>query len=211
LVNAFHNASPASFGLCGVPHRESARCAVDTDTGQPIAADWVSALERLTLRNDLRLHTLLPLRNILGSSALLSKFEKFCPRCYRDDECANRPKYNRLLWSIASVDACPIHETLLQPVPYAWQKMRSFWLPGISRLDGSSLSETSAARANNEQITSARLVAELLDDVHHHPDAFANSNSPSKFLQYAIRMLFNGKGALLANHLGINSRPCRSS
>lgn len=170
-----------------------------------MAAGWVDALESLTFRNDLALRTLLPLRKLVAPFALVSKRERFCPRCYRDDECANRPKYNRLLWSIASVEACPLHETLLQPAPYARQvEMRSFWLPGISRLDGSSLSESSAGRANGEQITSARLVAELLDDVHQHPQVFADRSSPSTFLQYAVSTLFNGKAAQFANHLGIN-------
>jgi hypothetical protein len=49
----------------------------------------------------------------------------------------------------------------------------------------------------------ARLVAELLDDIHQYPDAFAKGGSPSKFLQYAVNTLFGGRVQRLASHLGI--------
>lgn len=52
---------------------------------------------------------------------------------------------------------------------------------------------------------SARLVAELLDDIHQHPDAFANKNPPSEFLQHAKSTLFEGQNKRLANHLGISN------
>jgi hypothetical protein len=170
-----------------------------------LAEDWVGALERLTLRTDLHLRTLLPLRGLVSSFALISKHERFCVQCYRDDELSNRQMYNRLLWSIGCVEACPLHGTLLQTVPYTSKlDMRSFSLPGISRIDGSSLSSAPTGRANDEQIVSARLVADLLDDVHHHPDVFINCRSSGTFLRYAIKTLFDGRAEHLAKHIGVN-------
>jgi transcriptional regulator with XRE-family HTH domain len=170
-----------------------------------LAEDWVGALERLTLRSDLHLRTLLPLRGLVPSFALISKRERFCAQCYRDDELANRQMYNRLLWSIGCVEACPLHGTLLLAVPCTSQVgMRLFSLPGISRIDGSSLSSAPSSRASAEQIMSARLVAELLDDVHHNADVFTNCHPSGTFLRYAINTLFDGKAEYLAKHLGVN-------
>lgn len=169
-----------------------------------VAVAWVDALERLTLRNDLSLRTLLPLRGAVSTFRLLSKTERFCPSCYRDDESTNRPKYNRLLWSIACVEACPLHATLLEPVPGAGKiKPNTYSVPGLSRLDGASLANYPPRTSTAEQAQSARLVAELLADVHQHPDAFANCAPPSKFLMHAANTLFEGRIGRLAKHIGI--------
>ncbi|SIT41686.1 conserved hypothetical protein [Paraburkholderia piptadeniae] len=168
------------------------------------AAAWVDALERLTMRNDLALRTLLPLSAVVSSFKLLSKIERFCACCYRDDEVAGRPKYNRLLWSIDCVEACPIHNVLLQTVPYARdRKQYKFWVPGLSRLDGANLAKYAARDADEEQAQSARLVADMLDDIYQYPDAFAHGCSPDKFVRHAVSTLFGGQPMRLANHLGI--------
>jgi hypothetical protein len=169
-----------------------------------VTADWVGALERLTLRSDLHLRTLLPLQNLVSSFSLISTRERFCPLCYEADERAARPMYNRLLWSIACVDACPLHSSLLQDSPSAPKmEMRAFSVPGISRLDGCSLSTVPPQHANEQQTQCARLVAELLDDVHHHSHVFVDSRSSGAFLRYAADKLFNGKAAHLARHFGV--------
>lgn len=169
-----------------------------------IAVAWVAALERLTLRTDLILRTLLPLRTVVPRFKLLSKIERFCPHCYADDERANRPKYNRLLWSIECVEACPLHNVLLEPV-LGKIKPYTFWLPGLSRLDGSSLANHATREASEMQVKSARLVAELLDDIHQHPYAFENGDSPAEFLRHAINTMYDGRALRLANHLGVDN------
>lgn len=60
-----------------------------------------------------------PLRNLVSPFLLISKNERFCPQCYEADLNAERPMYNRLLWSIACVEACPLHRMLLQEIPTA--------------------------------------------------------------------------------------------
>jgi hypothetical protein len=169
-----------------------------------VAAEWVDALEQLTLRRDLSLRTLLPLRNLVSSFLLISKRERFCPQCYQEDLNSERPMYNRLLWSIACVEACPLHKTLLKENPSASStKARPFWVPGISRLDGSSLATVRSEFADDQQVVCARMVAELLDDVHHHPEVFVESRSTAAFLRYASKNLFYGQAAHLAKHIGI--------
>ncbi|MEX3856489.1 TniQ family protein [Paraburkholderia sp. BR10923] len=167
-----------------------------------VAATWVDVLEKLTLRTDLILRTLLPLRGVIGRTKLLYRKERFCPCCYRDDEALGRPKYNRLLWSIECVEACPLHSTLLETAPEASKRNRfTFWLPGISRLDGGSLANHKARQASDQQVRMARLIADLLDDIHEDPEAFANGAPISEFLQHAAITLFEGKISKLFSHL----------
>jgi transcriptional regulator with XRE-family HTH domain len=59
--------------------------------------------------------------------------------------------------------------------------------------------------ASAEQIRSARLIAELLDDVHQRPELFAHSGSTGKFLQHASNTLFDGELTKLAKHLGVQA------
>ncbi|WP_321927389.1 TniQ family protein [Paraburkholderia guartelaensis] len=168
------------------------------------AIGWVNALERLTLRTDLIRRTLLPLRGLVPRTKLLSEEERFCPSCYRDDEILSRQKYNRLLWSIECVESCPLHGTLLETVPKAPKhKSYTFWLPGLSRIDGTSLANRKARPASDQQIRTARLIAELLDDIHQRPEMFTIGASTGTFLQHAANTLFGGNISRLANHLGV--------
>lgn len=175
---------------------------IKTTNSCRLAVAWVSALNRLTLRNDLALRTLLPLKAFVPRFKLISRNERFCPACYRDDELANRQKYNRLLWSIDCVEACPIHKVALEPI-LKKGALLPFGPPGFSRLDGSSLANCTTTAASEEQAQFARLVAELLDDIHQHPGAFSVGGSPSQFLQHAMTTLFGGRPQRLADHLGI--------
>ncbi|WP_233832853.1 TniQ family protein [Paraburkholderia sp. ZP32-5] len=169
-----------------------------------LADQWVDALSQLTLRNDLHLRTLLPLRDIVPRYKLLSQTERYCPLCYLDDENNKRPKYNRLLWSLDCVKACPVHNVLLVEVrSFASNEGRPFFLPGISRLDGTSLAAANATPATDEQSCMARMTAHLLDDIHHHPEVFESNCSPAPFLKFAINKLFAGVAMNFAQHLGV--------
>jgi TniQ len=170
-----------------------------------LAARWSYALNKLTLRHDLQLRTLLPLRHILSHYRLISAAERFCPACYSDDELAGRQKYNRLLWSIDCVTACPVHGLVLKPVPRAKRGCgKPFWLPGLSRVDGASLAYNVADKAQPHEIRIARLIVELLDDSHQRPDSFRDASAIPTFLRHATDSLFNGHAANFAAHLGIS-------
>ena len=184
-----------------------------------LADGWASALGVATKRNGLHLHTLVPLRDVVPPAKLLSPTERFCSICYADDERSNRPKYNRLLWSIDYVTACPMHGVQLKPVEKAkhasgnafWLPGRAkranastFWLPGISRIDGQSLASDTGIAAREDEIEFARLTADLIDDLHQHPHAFENIGAPAIFLRYATDVLFAGNSAHFARHIGVS-------
>ncbi|WP_408602441.1 TniQ family protein [Paraburkholderia guartelaensis] len=128
------------------------------------AAAWANALEKPTMRTDLTPRTLLPLRTLIPLIKLLSSNVRFCPDCFGEDESAGRQQYSRLLWSIHCVEACPLRNTLLETAPEAPKHKRyTLWLPGFSRIDGTSLANRPPTKARNEQVRSAQLVAQLLD------------------------------------------------
>ncbi|WP_243751264.1 hypothetical protein [Paraburkholderia sp. BL10I2N1] len=72
----------------------------------------------------------------------------------------------------------------------------------MSRIDGTSLANQETRKASEEQIRSAHLVTELLDEIHQCPEKFANANRTSEFIQHAANTLFDGKLARLAKYLG---------
>ncbi|SAK49396.1 hypothetical protein AWB80_01342 [Caballeronia pedi] len=168
-----------------------------------VAAHWSNALERLLLRNDLHLRTLLPLRRLLPSWNLLSAGELYCPECYREDEGANRPRYHRLLWCIRCVQACPLHGTLLRKVPEheRAQYLRDCRLPGVSQQTGGSLASKTTTAAPLHKIETAKLVAELLDDVLHASVIFESNSLVSRFLGYAAECIDGGLVARQAKRL----------
>ncbi|MEM5448884.1 TniQ family protein [Paraburkholderia guartelaensis] len=176
---------------------------------QDVAQRWATALNRLTLREDLELRTLLPLRGVVPAFLLISQVERFCPVCYLDDERAKREKYNRLLWAVGCVKACPIHGSLLEPVPRskrfgARPRQFGFQLPGVSRVDGSSLASETFEPASEEDVQIARLVVDLLNDVNEHPEVFSKATAPTAFFRHAADVLFGGTPALFAEYLGVS-------
>ncbi|WP_227245430.1 TniQ family protein [Paraburkholderia caribensis] len=181
-LSALHGISPGTFAchVVGPLLREHATISrvqerefLTMNGTSKRAEACVNAIERLTMRNDLVSRTMLPLRTCVAFLKLLSKHERFCPSCYRDDESLDRPKYNRLLWAIQYVEACPLHNALLETVPKVHKhEAYSIWLPGVSRIDGTSLSKQKTRKANEWQIRSAHLVVDLLDDMHRCPKNF---------------------------------------
>ncbi|WMY11750.1 TniQ family protein [Paraburkholderia phenoliruptrix] len=170
-----------------------------------VAERWARALERLTLRNDLYLRTLVPLRHLVPMRGLLCTKERYCPQCFRDDETLSRPTYHRLLWAITSVEACPLHGTLLQSEASPRRARNSpHWLPGVSKVTGRSLAEQPSTSASLEKIELARLVAELVEHVQRNPEIFADSlRSVPLSLHRAVDILFHGVAADFAKHLGV--------
>jgi transcriptional regulator with XRE-family HTH domain len=77
-----------------------------------------------------------------------------------------------------------------------------FNVPGISRIDGSSLAKFTSERASDSEITVAILVAELLDDITWL--GAKKTQSISIFLTHAVDSLFDGNCAALALHLGLS-------
>jgi hypothetical protein len=168
------------------------------------AYQWAHTLNRLTLRTNLQLCTLLPLKELVSAFLLLSNKRRFCPRCYKDDVQKRRDCYDRLLWSIDAVTACPLHRLKLVNHPKLKRRPGAF-----GRADGPS-DEVAAnidsmeSPASDYEVESARLIAELLDDAVVFPNAGYSASAQSAFLTHAVDTLFNGKSARFAAHLLVN-------
>lgn len=75
---------------------------------------WVEALERATLRTNLRLLTLLPFEGVLSCQAAFRRTRAWCPACYEDWRNAGDVIYEPLLWAIVPVTVCPRHRRPLE-------------------------------------------------------------------------------------------------
>ena len=80
----------------------------------PYFMQWVMALQELTSRNDLESLTLLPWRSVFAADGILRRHRTWCPRCYEERRSQDGGVYDSLLWALASVTACPVHEVLLE-------------------------------------------------------------------------------------------------
>lgn len=74
---------------------------------------FVSALEHLTKRRNLRNLTLLSWADVLTPRNLLRKFRAWCPDCLKEWHTNGQPVYEPLLWVIEAVKMCPRHQQYL--------------------------------------------------------------------------------------------------
>ncbi len=85
--------NPFSNSLCSF-WKEAARALNGTGA---LARNWVYALERLTLRTDLRFLTLLSWSDVLTQQGLLRITRAWCPECFREWQAAEKPIYEPLI------------------------------------------------------------------------------------------------------------------
>ncbi len=78
------------------------------------AQNWVSAIERFTLRDNLRFLTLLPFASVLNTASLIRRERAWCPRCYESSAAQGQEVYEQLVWCIQYVEICPLHKVSLQ-------------------------------------------------------------------------------------------------
>lgn len=84
-----------------------------------LAKDWARSLERLTLRTDLHLLTLLPWSAVLTQQRLLRLNRAWCPECFMEWQSTEQPIYEPLLWNLNTVSVCLRHQRiLLEQCPY---------------------------------------------------------------------------------------------
>lgn len=83
--------------------------------GEGISRQWVQALNSIVDTPDLWQHTLLQIISIQNVGVITcSHWRKWCSKCFEDDATSEIGPYDRLLWSIESVEVCPIHNTVLR-------------------------------------------------------------------------------------------------
>ena len=81
------------------------------------ARAWVSVLERLTGMRGLDLLTLLPWAKAISCVHLLRTQRAWCPYCYgKPPGLVDQQIYDRLLWTLQVVTACPVHCCPLESV-----------------------------------------------------------------------------------------------
>ncbi|ACD18262.1 TniQ family protein [Paraburkholderia phytofirmans] len=204
---------PAAEDLFGISSDRMARDVGRADYSSSISShteqahQWAHTLNALTLRNNLQLCTLLPLRQLVSGFKLLSSKRRFCPICFKDDAREGRDRYDRLLWSIDAVNACPLHQVRLVDLPKVKRKPvfngRAELPSAAVEADLKSLKSAASIPASDYEVASAQLIAELLDDAAVFPNAGYTASAQSAFLAHAVDTLFNGKSAYLAAHLRV--------
>jgi DNA-binding transcriptional regulator YdaS (Cro superfamily) len=74
-----------------------------------VAADYVSAIGRLTAREDLRFLTMIPWKSLFPAPMLMRGVAAWCPVCLTSWEKAGSTVYAPLLWTLEAVKFCPCH------------------------------------------------------------------------------------------------------
>lgn len=82
-------------------------------TGQT-AFEWTCALEKLTLRTDFHLLTMLPFKNLFSARNLLRNKRVWCPLCFESFKNKQEIVYEPLLWRLRAANFCPIHSIPFQ-------------------------------------------------------------------------------------------------
>jgi hypothetical protein len=72
------------------------------------ACKWIGVFQEATHRQDLCRLTLVPLTKVISGMFRLRKRRAWCPSCYHEDRKSGLV-YERLLWAIKIVAACPFH------------------------------------------------------------------------------------------------------
>jgi hypothetical protein len=94
-----------------------------------IAQDWVSALQGLTLCDNLSLLTMLPWAEVLPQRNLLRTTKAWCADCYTEWRANNQIVYEPLIWTFLSLQVCVKHRRPLRSqCPHCGNK-----LPWLSR------------------------------------------------------------------------------
>jgi len=81
-----------------------------------VARSFVTALEYLTFRNDLRYTTMLPWSELLPSRGLMKSKRAWCPICLQEQKFSQKIVYEPLIWSIQEVNLCHDHECRLETI-----------------------------------------------------------------------------------------------
>lgn len=141
-----------------------------------MAADWVRALEALTLRNELRFLTMLTWAEVFPAKGLLRKNWAYCPACFQEWYYKGQIIYEPLLWALKEVDICPYHHQPLffqclhcgqSVVPLAWRSRPGYcskcgqW-QGISLDIEFSVKGSQSAEQLKRQLICANSIGELI-------------------------------------------------
>lgn len=74
----------------------------------------VNALEKLTLRDDLRYLSCLTYQGVIKDRSLFRQYKAWCPQCFEQQKQERQIVYEPLLWSFKDVNFCLQHKCQLQ-------------------------------------------------------------------------------------------------
>lgn len=162
--------------LGGTPYRSAwsncraAAWAALGGTGE-LGRHWVTILERLTGRSDIRGMTVGWMDKVIASHGLIDPPGRYCPECIKNDVAGASEPFNRLLWRIKLVTACPLHGVTLRRrhcLNAEHSKINNFMRAlsaGYCSTCGQVLyrcDPSSTARASKEELWIASQLSELL-------------------------------------------------
>ena len=183
-----------------------------------LAAEWVCALEQLTLNNNLRCLTMLTWSEVVDHQRVVRGYRAWCPVCYKEWMETTHIIYEPLIWSLQVVTVCPKHhQELLMRCPRCQQILPL--LPGRYQTDychkcsgylGTSLNtnffkEEQGADFNagwQSWVTDA--VCELLTAASNLSTFPKKEMLTSSITKYLLQ-LANGSGWLLARKIGVDT------
>lgn len=187
--------------------------------GSRLASAFVSALEILTLRTDLRCTTFRMWSRVTSARGLLRRTRAWCPQCYEDWRQANRTLYDPLAWALRAVVVCPRHLVHLRtrcpshscrrPILPLTSTARvgycsscGGWLgaPQGTRVSHTALHATGPASTTHVWV--ARAIGSLIERTADLPEVVPQHRISQVLHLYASRMA-GGKISRLGRQLGI--------
>lgn len=125
------------------------------------AADYVRALEKITLQPTLRYLTLLTWRSVISHRHLLKPSRAWCPSCYEERKLDGLLVYEPLLWSLEVVTACSLHNRPLRSrcnhCNHTLHLLDSHSRPGFCSKCKAWLGETSTKVISSEDLSNEEL------------------------------------------------------
>jgi hypothetical protein len=74
----------------------------------------ISALEQLTMHDNLAYLTLLPLKGLLIGQNVFRLNKAWCPLCLEERRSNHLPFYDAMIWLLKLIKVCPVHHTPLR-------------------------------------------------------------------------------------------------
>lgn len=173
--------------------------------GSAVSRRLVSALSAMTGHNCLADLTLM---SVPANGLTSAPRRKWCPLCFEHD-CQVGTPYCRLLWTIAPVESCPIHDVQLQhqhSCGTTRHRTNIRILPHVCRRCGVRLtSATGLVQATAEQRAATALVVDLLGDPKYgRLRDLAPIDGFFSFIGQVTAELYDGNAARLAADLGVS-------
>jgi len=178
-------------------------------------SDWIFALEESTGVANLRYLTMATWKGIFSSQGLLRSRRAWCAACYHEWQASGRVIYEPLLWALADVSVCLIHQrSLTQSCPHCGGRphvlrprsrpgccpLCNHWLGGENHQEPGSGSDAVSNRARFTAEGIARLLANtpLLQPPPSKDIMWVN-------LQGCVRDLAGGNTSAFARAAGLST------